>query len=198
MTIAIYLAHLNPVTKAHVEIINELKNGNEVRVLPVIFKIDGNEINSKSFPFSYELRKKMLKSVFGDSISIVSNYTFYSPFLKYMPPLLSPYSWKIKRQILDGIKTDYFTYTGDKAEAFVLRLYGLSPKIGQRKETSASLVKQKMFESAMGKDTGWEQYVEPEIVKIIHENWDVVKKFASMPDLTYRILGMKFPRTGFW
>lgn len=198
MTIAIYLAHLNPVTKAHVEIINELKNGNEVRVLPVIFKIDGNEINSKSFPFSYELRKKMLKSVFGDSISIVSNYTFYSPFLKYMPPLLSPYSWKIKRQILDGIKTDYFTYTGDKAEAFVLRLYGLSPKIGQRKETSASLVKQKMFESAMGKDTDWEQYVEPEIVKIIHENWDVVKKFASMPDLTYRILGMKFPRTGFW
>ncbi|NHI03449.1 hypothetical protein DYY67_1761 [Candidatus Nitrosotalea sp. TS] len=38
MTIAIYLAHLNPVTKAHVEIINELKNDNEVRVLPVIFK----------------------------------------------------------------------------------------------------------------------------------------------------------------
>ncbi len=198
MTIAVYLAHLNPVTKAHVEIINELKNGNEVRVLPVIFRIDGNEINSKSFPFSYELRKKMLKSVFGDSISIVSNYTFYSPFLKYMPPLLSPYSWNIKRQILDGIKTDYFTYTGDKAEAFVLRLYGLNPKIGQRKETSASFVKQKMFESAMGKDTDWEQYVEPEIVKIIHENWDVVKKFASIPDLTYRVLGMKFPRTGFW
>ncbi|MGB9002583.1 MAG: hypothetical protein WCC52_02110 [Nitrosotalea sp.] len=198
MTIAIYLAHLNPVTKAHVEIINELKNGNEVKVLPVIFRIDGNEINSKSFPFSYELRKKMLEAVFGDSISIVSNYTFYSPFLKYMPPLLSPYSWNIKKQILDGIKTDYFTYTGDKAEAFVLRIYGLNPKIGQRKETSASFVKQKMFESAMGKDTDWEQYVEPEIVKIIHENWDVVKKFANSPDLTYRVLGMKFPSTGFW
>lgn len=198
MTIAIYLAHLNPVTKAHVEIINELKNGNEVRVLPVIFRIDGNEINSKSFPFSYDLRKKMLESVFGDSISIASNYTFYSPFSKYMPPLLSPYSWNIKKQILDGIKTDYFTYTGDKAEAFVLRLYGLNPKVGQRKETSASFVKQKMFESAMGKDTDWEQYVEPEIVKIIHENWDVVKKFANSPDLTYRVLGMKFPSTGFW
>lgn len=198
MTIAIYLAHLNPVTKAHVEIINELKNGNEVKVLPVIFKIDGNEINSKSFPFSYELRKKMLESVFGDSISIVSNYTFYSPFSKYMPPLISPYSWNIKKQILDGIKTDYFTYTGDKAEAFVLRLYGLNPKVGQRKETSASFVKQKMFESAMGKDTDWEQYVEPEIVKIIHENWDVVKKFANAPDQTYRVLGMKFPSTGFW
>jgi nicotinamide mononucleotide adenylyltransferase len=198
LTIAIYLAHLNPVTKAHVEIINELKNDSEVRVLPVIFRIDGNEINSKSFPFSYELRKKMLESVFGDTISIVSNYTFYSPFSKYMPPLLSPYSWNIKKQILDGIKTDYFTYTGDRAEAFVLRLYGLSPRVGQRKETSASYVKQKMFESAMGKDTDWEQYVEPEIVKIIHENWDVVKKFASAPDLTYRVLGMKFPSTGFW
>ncbi|MDE1826576.1 MAG: hypothetical protein KGH83_03180 [Thaumarchaeota archaeon] len=198
MTIAIYLAHLNPVTKAHVEIINELKNGNEVRVLPVIFKIDGSEINSKSFPFSYELRKKMLESVFGDSISTVSNYTFYAPFSKYMPPLISPYSWNIKKQILGEIKTDYFTYTGDKAEAFVLRLYGLNPKIGQRKETSASFVKQKMFESAMGKDTDWEQYVEPEIVKIIHENWDVVKKFANAPDQTYRVLGMKFPSTGFW
>jgi len=198
LTIAIYLAHLNPVTKAHVEIINELKKDGKVRVFPVIFRIDGKEINSKSFPFSYELRKKMLESVFGDTISITPNYTFYSPFLKYMPPLLSPYSWNIKKQILDGIKTDYFTYTGDKAEAFVLRLYGLNPRVGQRKETSASFVKQKMFESAMGKDTDWEQYVEPEIVKIIHENWDVVKKFASAPDLTYRVLGMKFPSTGFW
>ncbi len=198
MTLAIYLAHLNPVTKAHVEIIKELKSNEEVRVLPVIFKIGGKEVNSKSFPFSYELRKKMLQAVFGDSISILSTYTFYSPFAKYMPPLLSPYSWKIKKQILNGVKKDYFTYTGDKAEAFVLRLYGLNPKIGQRKETSASCVKQKMFDEAEGKDTDWEKYVEPEVVKIIRENWHVVKKFAKSPDLTYRVLGMKFPSTGFW
>ncbi len=199
MAIAIYLAHLNPVTKAHIEIINELKKDNkEVRVFPVIFRIDGNEVNSRSFPFTYELRKKMLQSVFGDSVSIEPNYTFYSPFAKYMPPLLSPYSWNIKKQILDGIKTDYFTYTGDKAEAFVLRLYGLNPKVGKRKETSASFVKQKMFESAMGKDTDWEHYIEPEIARIIHEKWDIVRKFATSPDLTYRVLGMKFPSTGFW
>lgn len=198
LTIAIYLAHLNPVTKAHVEIINELKNNDEVRVLPVIFKIDGREINSKSFPFSYELRKKMLQAVFNDSISIMSNYTFYAPFAKYMPPLISPYSWNIKKQILDGVKADYFTYTGDTAEAFVLRLYGLNPKVGKRKETSASFVKQKLFEAAEGKDADWERYVEPEVVKIIHDNWDVVKKFANSPDLTYRVLGMKFPSTGFW
>ncbi|SRR5579885_239058 len=196
--LAIYLAHLNPVTKAHVEIINELKSNSNVRVLPVIFKIDGKEVNSKSFPFSYELRKKMLEAIFGDSISIMSNYTFYAPFAKYMPPLLSPYSWNIKKQILDGIKADYFTYTGDKAEAFVLRLYGLHPRVGKRKETSASFVKQKMFEAVSGKDTGWEQYVEPEIVRIIHDNWDIVEKFAKGPDLTYRVLGMKFPSTGFW
>jgi nicotinamide mononucleotide adenylyltransferase len=198
LTIAIYLAHLNPVTKAHVEIINELKNENEVRVLPVIFMKDGKEINSKSFPFSYDLRKKMLEAVFGDSITVLPNYTFYAPFLKYMPPMLSPYSWKIKKQILDEITKDYFTYTGDKAEGFVLKLYGLNPKIGKRKETSASFVKQKMFEAAMGKDTDWENYVEPEVVQIIRENWDTVKKFANAEDLTYRVLGMKFPSIGFW
>jgi hypothetical protein len=198
LTISIYLAHLNPVTKAHVEIINELKNESQVRILPVIFMKDGKEINSKSFPFSYDLRKKMLKAVFDDSITVLPNYTFYAPFAKYMPPILSPYSWNIKKQILDGIDTDYFTYTGDKAEGFVLKLYGLNPKIGKRKEISASFVKQKMFEAAMGKDTDWEKYVEPEVVQIIRENWDVVKKFANAKDLTYRVLGMKFPSIGFW
>ncbi len=198
MTIAIYLAHLNPVTKAHTEIISELAKENEVKVLPVIFRMDGKEINSKSFPFSYDLRKKMLQSVFDDSISVLPNYTFYSPFARYMPPLLSPYSWRIKKQILEGIKSDYFTYTGDNAEGIVLRLYGLNPKIGTRKETSASFVKQKMFEAALGKDTGWEKYVEPRVVKIIQENWDIVKKFSNAEDQTYRVLGMKFPSTGFW
>jgi predicted nuclease of restriction endonuclease-like RecB superfamily len=159
---------------------------------------DDKEINSKSFPFSYDLRKKMLKAIFDDSITVLPNYTFYAPFAKYMPPILSPYSWSIKKQILDGIDTDYFTYTGDKAEGFVLKLYGLNPKIGKRKEISASFVKQKMFEAAMGKDTDWEKYVEPEVVQIIRRNWDVVKKFAKAKDLTYRVLGMKFPSIGFW
>ena len=88
MTLAIYLAHLNPVTKAHVEIIDELRGSGQVRVLPVIFKIDGTEVNSKSFPFNYEVRKKMLQAVIGDSISIMPNNTIYAPFSKLMPPLL--------------------------------------------------------------------------------------------------------------
>jgi hypothetical protein len=198
LTVAIYLAHLNPVTKAHVEIIHELKKENLVSVMPVIFMKKGNEINSRSFPFNFELRKKMLLAVFADSISVLSNYTFYAPFAKYMPPLFSPFSWRIKKQILDGLAEDYFTYTGDKAEGFVLRLYGLKPKIGTRKSISASLVKEKMFDAARGKDTGWEKDVPPEVVKIIRENWAMVKKYSTAKDLTYRILGMKFPSNGFW
>ncbi len=198
MTVAIYLAHLNPVTKAHVEIIEELKKENQVRVMPVIFIKDNKEINSRSFPFSFLLRKKMLQAIFNDTISILSNYAFSPPFIKYMPPLLSPFSWNIKKQILNGLSDDYFTYTGDRAEGFVLRLYGLNPKVGKRKETSASVVRQKMFEEALGKETDWEKHVSPEIVKIVRENWDTVKKYANAEDRTYRVLGMKFPRNGFW
>ena len=73
----------------------------------------------------------MLQAVFGDAVSISSNYTFYAPFAKYMPPLISPYSWRIKSQILEGVNENYFTYTGDKAEAFVLSLYGLNAKVGK-------------------------------------------------------------------
>ena len=198
MTIAIYLAHLNPVTKAHVEIIEELKEKNEIRVMPVVFINKDKEINSKSFPFGFELRKKMLQSIFGSSISILSNYSFYAPFAKYMPPLLSPFSWRIKKQILGGLSDDYFTYTGDKAEGFVLKLYGLNPRVGTRKTISASFVKQKMFESSLGKDTNWENYVPPDVVNIIRENWDIVKKYAASKACTYRVLGMKFPSNGFW
>lgn len=198
MTVAIYLAHLNPVTKAHVEIIEELKKENEVRVLPVIFLNKGKEINSRSFPFDFNLRKKMLDAVFGNSILVLSNYTFSAPFIRYMPPLFSPFSWNIKKQILNGISDDYFTYTGDKAEGFVLKLYGLKPRIGTRKTISASFVKEKMFDAALGKDSDWERYVPLEVVKIIHENWDIVKKYSAAEDLTYRILGMKFPKHGFW
>ncbi len=198
MTVAIYLAHLNPVTKAHVEIIEELKEKNEVRVMPVIFINNGKEINSRSFPFGFELRKKMLQAVFDNSISILSNYTFYAPFVKYMPPLLSPFSWIIKKQILGELSEDFFTYTGDKAEEVVLKLYGLNPKIGVRKATSASFVKQRMFDAALGKDTDWENYVSPEVINVIHDNWEIVKKYANAKDDTYRVLGMKFPSYGFW
>ena len=148
MTVAIYLAHLNPVTNAHVEIIEDLKKQDTVKVMPVVFLDHGTEINSKIFHFNYEIRKKMLVSLFGDSIEVSSNYTFHAPFYRYFPPILSPYSWKLRAQILSGIANDYYTYTGDKTEGLMLKAYRLNPKVGTRKEISASSVKNKLYESA--------------------------------------------------
>jgi len=197
MTIAIYLAHLNPVTNAHTEIISDLIKNDNVVVMPVRFLIGDNEINSKSFPFTFDVRKRMLKSVFGDSITVSSNYTFHAPFKKYFPPLVSKGSWKLRKEILSEIEGDYYTYTGDKAEGLMLKLYRLKPKVGQRKELSATSVKNEMYKSILGEKSDWEKQVPASVSEIIRENWNVVEEFASSEDNTMRILGMKFPREGY-
>ena len=46
-------------TNAHVEIIEEQKKENKVVVMPVRFLKGEKEINSKSFPFNFETRKKI-------------------------------------------------------------------------------------------------------------------------------------------
>ncbi len=197
MTTAIYLAHLNPVTNAHVEIINELKSQAEkVVVMPVVFLKDEIEINSRSFPFSYEIRNEMIKSVFGDSVIVSKNYSFYAPFSRYMPPLLSPLSWKLRKQILNDIEGDYFTYTGDKVEGYMLKIYRLKPKIGTRKSVSAASVKNKLYDVVKGVDSDWKKDVPESVAKIIETNWDIVEKFANMEDNTTRVAGMKFPKDG--
>ena len=104
MTIAIYLAHLNPLTNAHVDIITELQKSDEVVVMPVRFLVQEKEINSKSFPFSFDIRRKMIESVFGNSVNVSSNYTFHAPFKKYFPPLISPKSWSLRKEILHDIR----------------------------------------------------------------------------------------------
>ena len=197
MSIAIYLAHLNPVTNAHVEIIEELKQENKVVVMPVRFLKEKQEINSKSFPFNFEIRKKMIESVFGDSVSVSSNYSFHAPFKKYFPPLISPKSWSLKKQILQGIESDYFTYTGDKAEGLMLKLYRLNPKIGTRKSISAKDVKNQIYAAVQNNDMEWEKSVPEGVARIINENWDIIKKFASGEDMTTRVAGMKFPKEGY-
>ena len=197
MTTAIYLAHLNPVTNAHVEIIEEQKKENKVIVMPVRFLKEKKEINSKSFPFNFEIRKKMIESVFGDSVTVSSNYTFLAPFKKYFPPLISPKSWALRKQILQGIEDDYFTYTGDKAEGLMLKLYRLNPKVGTRKLVSATSVKNEMYTAAQGEKSSWEKSVPSNVAKIINKNWETIKKFASMEDMTVRIAGMKFPKDGY-
>ena len=197
MTTAIYLAHLNPVTNAHVEIIEELKKENKVVVMPVRFLNEEKEVNSKSFPFDFEIRKKMIESVFGDSVLISPNYTFYAPFKKYLPPLISPKSWSLRKQILQGIENGYFTYTGDKAEGLMLKLYGLKPKVGARKLVSATNVKNEMYANSEGKNSEWKKFVPVNVAKIIIENWQIIEKFASAEDMTKRIAGMKFPIEGY-
>jgi len=198
LTVSIYLAHLNPVTNAHVEIIEELKKESKVKVMPVIFLKNGIEINSRSFPFRFETRKQMLESVFGKSIEVSKNYTFQAPFCRYLPPLLSPKSWMLRRQILEGITEDYFTYTGDKAEGLMLKIYRLKPKIGRRKKVSASSVKNKLYDEIKGKNTGWQEDVPSQVAEIIKQHWGIIEKYANSDDETIRVAGMKFPKDGYW
>jgi len=197
LTTALYLAHLNPVTNAHVEIIKELKKEADiVKVMPVIFKYDDREVNSKSFPFNFETRKKMLESIFGDSIKITDDYAFLAPFKKYLPPLVRRKSWKLRKQILNGVEGDYFSYTGDKAEGYMLKMYRLKPKIGERKSLSAASVKEKLYDAALEKNSNWKEDVPKEIVKIIEDEWETVEKYSSGEDMTTRVVGMKFPKEG--
>ena len=197
MTTALYLAHLNPVTNAHVEIIKELKGiADTVKVMPVVFKSGQDEINSKSFPFSFGARKRMLESVFVDSINITDDYVFFAPFKGYMPPLLSPKSWQLRRQVLRGVKGDFFSYTGDKPEWYMLKVYRLKPRVGKRKPLSAASVKEKMYDAALGKESNWKKHVPTGVVKVIDEEWETVRRFANLEDTTTRVAGMKFPREG--
>jgi hypothetical protein len=149
---ALYLAHLNPVTKSHEKIISQLAERYHVYVFPVVFLKQGVEINTRTFPFPYELRKKMLLSMFDghDSIDILPNYNFVSPFIKYLPPILSPYSWSLRDGILHDVREDRFiSYTGDTAERIALRLYNLHPIKATRMEISSSNVKELLYREAL-------------------------------------------------
>ena len=149
---ALYLAHLNPVTNSHEKIISQLSKDYHVYVFPVVFLKEGREVNTRTFPFHYELRKKMLLSLFNghDSIEILPNYRFISPFIKYLPPILSPYSWSLRRGIVRDVVEDRFiSYTGDKAERIALRFYNLHPIKAKRLEISSSNVKELLYREAL-------------------------------------------------
>jgi hypothetical protein len=198
-TAALYLAHLNPVTKAHEQIISTLKRDYSVYVFPVRFLQDGKEVNTKSFPFSFEQRKEMVESVFGDSVNVLPDYTFYAPFAKYMPPLLSGKSWELRNRIVSHVKEqDFVSYTGDKAERLMLKIYRLNPLKADRLEISASSIKEMLYREALEGDKGaWREMVPEPVVKVIERNWAVVEKFAKAEDATTRVMGMKFPKQGY-
>ena len=197
---AIYLVHLNPMTTAHESIISMLKKKYHIYIFPVRFVKDGQEINTKSLPFSYCLRKEMIESVFGDSVTVLPDYTFYAPYRKYLPPLLSSRSWKLRNQIISQISEKKFvSYTGDKAERLMLKAYRLNPLKADRLEISASSIRAKLYRQVFeGKsDEEWRRKVPEPVAQIIKKNWNIVDKFARMEDSTVRVMGMKFPQEGY-
>lgn len=197
---AIYLVHLNPMTNAHKSIISRLKEDYRVYIFPVRFIKDGQEVNTKSLPFSYPLRKQMVESVFGDSVAVLPEYTFYAPYSKYMPPLLSSWSWKLRNQIITQIHEEKFvSYTGDKAERLMLKAYRLNPLKADRLEVSASSIRAELYRQVVegDRDEEWRGKVPEAVAEIIKKNWNIVDKFARMEDGTTRVMGMKFPQEGY-
>jgi hypothetical protein len=197
---AIYLVHLNPMTTAHESIISKLKKKYHVYIFPVRFVKDGQEINTKSLPFSYCLRKEMIESVFGNSVTVLPDYTFYAPYRKYLPPLLSSRAWKLRNQIISQISEKKFvSYTGDKTERLMLKAYRLNPLKADRLEISASSIRAKLYSQVVdGKsDEEWRRKVPEPVTQIIKKNWNIVDKFARMEDSTAKVMGMKFPQEGY-
>jgi hypothetical protein len=200
----IYLAHMNPLTKAHHTIISSfLEKDYGIYIFPVRFFKGGKEINTRSFPFPYKIRKAMVESVFShnNNISILPDYTFFYPFIKYLPPLISPYSWVLRNQIVRNIKeNDFVSYTGDEIESIALKLYKLHPNKFKRLEISASNVKEMLYLQAIkgtvNEGEAWHDKVPEEVASLINENWKIIEKYARDPDFTMRLMGMKFPKEG--
>jgi hypothetical protein len=198
-TAALYLAHLNPLTVAHEAIISKLKNeGYNVYVFPVRFLKDA-EVNTKSFPFPYELRKKMVESIFGNEVTVLPDYAFHAPYSKYLPPVVSSRSWQLRREIISKVQERRFvSYTGDPAERLMLRVYRLNPLKASRLEVSASSVKDLLYREVLsGVKDEWEDKVPKEVADLIRKNWQIVEKYAREQDSTKRVMGMKFPADGF-
>ena len=141
----------------------------------------------------------MIESVFHDSVSVFPNYTFYAPFSKYLPPLLSSRSWELRNQIMTQVREAKFvSYTGDKAERLMLKAYRLNPLKAERLEISASIVKEELYRQAVeGGDEGWRAKVPEQVIDVIKKNWNIIEKFARMEDSTTKVLGMKFPKEGY-
>jgi hypothetical protein len=198
---AVYLVHLNPMTNAHKSIISRLKREYRVYIFPVRFIKDGQEVNTKSLPFSYQLRKQMIESVFGDSVTVLPDYAFHAPYRKYMPPLLSLRSWELRNQIITQINEKKFvSYTGDSIERLMLRAYRLNPLKADRLEVSASSIRERLYQQALtggDRDEEWLEKVPETVAEIIKKNWNIVDKFARMEDSTTTIMGMKFPKEGY-
>src|SRR5919202_1938355 len=200
---AIYLGHLNPMTKAHEDVISSLQKEYNLYIFPVRFLKGNIEINTRSFPFPYKIRKAMIESVFSnDNVKILPDYTFLSPFIKYLPPMVSPYSWMLRNQIVKNIQEETFiAYTGDRIERLALKAYRLHPIKAKRLKISSSAVKNMLYhrvirgsaELGRQEKADWQDKVPEKVVDMIIDNWEIIEKFAKSPDLTFKTMGIKFP-----
>jgi hypothetical protein len=92
----------------------------------------------------------------------------------------------------------FVSYTGDKAERLMLKIYRLNPLKADRLEISASSIKEMLYREALEGDKGtWRDMVPAPVVTAIERNWAVVERFAKTEDTTTRVMGMKFPRQGY-
>ncbi len=210
---AIYLAHMNPFTNTHRHIISLLlEKDYNVYIYPVRFLKKSKEINTRSFPFPYYIRKAMVESVFGNnkSVNVSPDYSLVSPFLRYLPPLISPYSWILRNQILRNVREERFiTYTGDVAQRIALSVFRLNPIKARRLAGSASVVKNMLYDQVITESSNgshvkqrrshqdWREKVPDGVADLIEEHWQIVENFARSSDCTLRVIGMKIPKDGF-
>ncbi|HXT84631.1 MAG TPA: hypothetical protein VN704_09945 [Verrucomicrobiae bacterium] len=204
---AIFLAHLNPLTLSHEKIIQNLLKNYKVYVFPVRFLKDKEEINTRSFPFSFEIRKHMILESFNydQNVYIMDNYTFLSPYINYLPPFISLSSQRLKNNIISSIgNSNFITYTGDRIERLLLKLFGFKPIQAKRQSISSTNVKKLLYQSALSDknlsdkyNMNWNNFVSSKVSNVIRNNWNVVEHFSKIPDHTTHIFGMKFPKNGF-
>lgn len=209
---AIFLAHINPLTVSHESIIRNLLQNYSVYIYPVRFLKDGIEVNTRSFPFSYEIRKQMILESFNyhKNIHVLGDYAFLSPYIQYFPPFVSPAFKRLKNKIILNIQENSFiTYTGDRAERVLLSLFGFNPVKANRQVVSSTNVKNLLYKSVLSSknlnpneesksnDLKWHEFVSPKVGQVIEDNWDTVKNFSITKDETIRVIGMKFPKNGF-
>lgn len=209
---AIFLAHINPLTISHEAIIKNLLQNYSVYIFPVRFLKNNLEVNTRSFPFSYEIRKQMILESFDfdEDIHVHGDYTFHSPYLQYFPPFVSPAFKKLRSKIMINIQENSFiTYTGDRAERVLLSLFGFNPVKAHRQVISSTNVKNMLYNSVVHEDEPstdtkynqddmrWNDFVSPKVVEVIKKNWDTIRTFSISKDETIRVMGMKFPKNGF-
>jgi hypothetical protein len=150
--------------------------------------------------------------VFGNnnSITVSPDYSLISPFVKYLPPLISPFSWVLRNQILQNVREERFvTYTGDVAERITLSAFRLNPIKARRFPGSASTVKNMLYQQAFNEFSkgsrdvqthvvqNWRDKVPNGVAHLIERHWEIVEKFARSSDNTFRMMGMKIPKEGF-